>query len=189
MSGSKSVPTTHRTLHTLVTSGAPFTLQELEAAINEQAARTKEQEWTVAEILEEMHLNLRRGGMQQLGRNSFCFVPNIQWVELGRLEDWRERNTERKKARELFEKELGAKGHSALEKRAKERREEEQRAQEQKWKELEAKELKRTRQRKRRRSPSGQKQRTPGGKKRSPGRFQAESKFLSRGKLDVSLFS
>jgi hypothetical protein len=171
MSGSKSVPTTHRTLHTLVTSGAPFTLQELEAAINEQAARTKEQEWTVAEILEEMHLNLRRGGMQQLGRNSFCFVPNIQWVELGRLEDWRERNTERKKARELFEKELGAKGHSALEKRAKERREEEQRAQEQKWKELEAKELKKNKAKKEKKKSFWPKTTNPWGEKTQPWPF------------------
>jgi hypothetical protein len=148
-----------------VTSGAPFTLQELEAAIHELVAGTEEQEWTVAEILDEMHLNLRRGGMRQLGRKSFCFVPQIPWIELGRLEDWRERNTDRKKARELFEKELGAKGHSALEKRAKERREEEQRAQEQKWKELEAKELEKNSAKKGKKKPFWPKTSNPWGEK------------------------
>lgn len=74
---SNSKSTQNRDLLQLIKSGDSFTLEEFQELVDISSKVAGSQ--PTAYVLQLLHAQLNGGAMQQLGRNSFRFVPEHRW--------------------------------------------------------------------------------------------------------------
>ena len=131
MSDPNPPPEDHPSLEDLLATGAPFTFAELESAVRADAAFTGEEDWTLPNLLQEVHVNLIRGAMRQLGRDSYCFVPKHSLVDFAKLARRKKKRDAREKARKEKEERAFARERDDEEPAEKEHRVEKERVEEQ----------------------------------------------------------